>query len=156
MWSQDLQLFYLKEDWWEPASSNANKNFPLSIWKDVFLQTRGILLTRTPPPPPHLTAKDKTKREELGRVLQSDLGCMLDKSSVNQCHLTSWGLIQSRGQTGLFQGQNGTHQIQLRQSPRQLPRIFWLVAKVKSFNDKRAEGENMGIRGWVGGWEETY
>ena len=100
----------------------------------------------------NLTAKDKTKKEELQLGLLRDLGYMLGKASVSKCHLPAEDWAKAKVRPGsLAEREKGTHQIQLRQSQCQLPRALWLVAEVKSISDKGAEGENTGSRGWVGG-----
>lgn len=99
-----------------------------------------------------LTAKDKTKKEELQLGLLRDLGYRLGKASVSKFHLPAEDWTKAKVRPGsLAERENGTHQIQLRQSQCWLPRAFWLVAKVKSISDKGAEGENTGSRGWAGG-----
>lgn len=101
---QDLQLFFISKKTDENQLLQMQTRTSLCQSGKIRFCKRDILTSHTSLPPPHLTAKDKTKREELQRVIERDLGCMLDKSLVSQCHLISWGLSQSRGQIGALPG----------------------------------------------------
>lgn len=109
---------------WEPPFVN------LERW--VFVKV-GIL----PLPLPH---EDQTKEEELQLWPQGF------RLYIGQMPSTSWRVTQSNRQIGgLFQRENGTYQIQLRNKVNiscQEP----LIGKVKNVSDKWTKGENMGSK----------